>query len=516
MKIPRHTNLYRLGLGLVPRRPRATRLLSIATLALSYAFGSTWALAASAPESLAQGHSSQAAQTQVQTAIQAQTQTLSQTQDLTQTATQAQTQKQAPQRQPVPVNASATAKSIPFDTAAELKNRFRIDHLVSHVTLLIERDYGSSPVVVVLPDGTKWYADRHPDTVKWAEGLTGDMIYIPSPQPGPWQLLGKVSAGSKIKKVSTFAIEVQPLPQPLFQGEQLKIHAQLQGDAQRIRMPGLDYLVEWTAHFESQHQSGDENFAAGTIMVGSYKDNGEAYDERPDDGLFTSNIALKQPWGAYDFVVKASNNVFERQVSFPFTLSPPPITLELIEPEDFSDTRWRLTLQIDTQGLQLAATHFSFELYGPAGLQIPLEFRDITQATTELILPSVTEFGSYRVKGVAVSTTVTGREIVLDLPERFFNLTEPPPAPPSPEVLAAQAAQKAAEEEALAKQNALFWIATINGVLLIFGIIGLIVWRKRQSLAQALVAAEQRLIDERRHSKSAPTSVEEIDLTMPD
>ena len=82
------------------------------------------------------------------------------------------------------------------------------------------------------------------------------------------------------------------MPQPLYQGERIKVVASLMGDDQRMRMPGLDYLVNWTAKFVSEHLPGDENFAAGTLIVGSYKDNGEALDESPDDGVFTGNMLL--------------------------------------------------------------------------------------------------------------------------------------------------------------------------------------------------------------------------------
>lgn len=410
----------------------------------------------------------------------------------------------------------SAGKVVPVDTASELKNRFRVDHMVSSMTLLIQREYGSAPVVIVLPDGSKWYANRHPETVKWVDGMTGDIIYIESPQPGPWQLVGKVVPGSKIKRISKLEIEVQHLPQPLFQGEEIKVVAQLMGDAERVRMPGMDYLVEWTTHFVSKHRAGDENFAAGDIIVGSYKDNGEKFDEIPDDGMFTSDINLKQPWGEYDFVVHARNNVFERQVSFPFTLSPRPVNAEVITPEDPLTGQWKIMLHADSSVLQLAETHFSFELVGPAGLQLPLVLHGLSQSDVELDLPPVTEFGSYRIKGSVATTTVSGREIVLDLPELFFNLVQPPEPPPSEEELAAVAAQKAAEEEALAKQDAMFWIITVNAVLLLLGIVGLIVWRKRQSLAQALAAAEQRIMDEAEQNKAEAPSLDEIDLTMPD
>nr|WP_320125915.1 TIGR03503 family protein [uncultured Shewanella sp.] len=414
------------------------------------------------------------------------------------------------------VKSPKAAPIVGLETASELKNRFRIDHMVDNMTLLVEREYGSAPVVIVLPDGSKWYANRHPETVKWVDGITGDIIYIESPMPGPWQLVGKVVPGSTLKKLSKLEIEVQPLPQPIFQGEQVKIVAQLMGDAQRVRMPGLDFLVEWTAHFVSKHRAGDENFAAGDIIVGSYKDNGEDYDEKPDDGVFTSNINVKQPWGDYEFVVQARNNVFERQISFPFRLSPRPINLEVITPDDPLTGQWKIMLHVDSAVLQLAETHFSFELVGPAGLQLPLTVNGLTEPDSELDLPTVTEFGSYRIKGFVATTTITGREIVLDLPELFFNLIQPPEPPPSAEELAAVAAQKAAEEEELAKKDAMFWIITINTILLVLGVVGLIVWRKRQSLALALAAAESRLLEEASANSAAAPSLDEIDLTMPD
>lgn len=408
------------------------------------------------------------------------------------------------------------APIIPLNTASELKNRFRIDHMVQSMTLLVQREYGSAPVVVVLPDGSKWYANRHPDSVQWADGLAGDMITIKSPQPGPWQLVGRVVAGSMIQKVSALEIEIQPLPQPLFQGEQISLIAQLMGDAERIRMPGLDYLVEWTASFVSKHKAGDENFAAGNIIVGAYKDNGEDYDQRPDDGVFTSMLNLKQPWGDYDFIVHARNKVFERQISVPFTLSPRPVEASILTPDDPLKGQWALNLYANSEVLRLNETHFSFELVGPAGLRVPLAQQGLSKETAQILLPTVSEFGSYRIKGIAATTTISGRELVLDLPEVFFNLVQPPEPPPSAEALAAIAAQQAAIEEKAAKDDALFWIITINAILFVLGATALIVWRKRQTLAQALAAAEQRMHDEAAQTPTNEPMLDEIDLTIPE
>lgn len=410
------------------------------------------------------------------------------------------------------VNVSAQVVDATY--AKALKNRFRIDHMVDEVTLFIQRDYGSSPVIVVLPDGSKWYQSRHPESVKWADGLSGDIITIKDPMPGPWQLLGQVAKGSMVEQVSKLNIDVQPLPQPVYQGERLKVVAKLMGDEQRLRMPGLDYLVNWTVRFVSEHRPGDANFAEGTLIVGSYKDNGEQFDEQPDDGVFTSEINLTYPWGHYSFQVTAENTIFSREFRRDFMLSPIPVTLQIIEPDDHLNGRWQLQLSVDDSQLALENTHFEFELVGPAGLRINLPLPSITVTPFELQLPTITEFGSYRITGSVVSTTQNGREVVLKLPEQFFNLVPPPAPPPTPEELAVIAAKKAAIAEAKAKDAALFWIMTINGTLLVVGLIALVVWRKRQNLHRAMAVAAARL-DQQRSQELGPT-LDEIDLSMPE
>ncbi|OEG75821.1 TIGR03503 family protein [Shewanella colwelliana] len=407
-----------------------------------------------------------------------------------------------------------SANVVPYTQASELKNRFRIDHMVEQLTLFVQREYGSAPVVIVLPDGSKWHSSRHPDSVKWVDGLSGDIIIIDKPIPGPWQLLGRVAQGSTIQKVSELHIEVEPMPQPLYQGERIKVVASLMGDDQRMRMPGLDYLVNWTAKFVSEHLPGDENFAAGTLIVGSYKDNGEALDESPDDGVFTGNINLNHPWGHYRFDVSAANNVFSREVRSEFELLPMPISVDIIEPDDPLTGRWQIEIFVDDTQLNLGDTYFEFELVGPAGLQLTIPLRDLTSTRTQLMLPQVSDFGSYRIKGVAASTALAGREILLTLPEQFFNLVRPPDPPPTAEELAAIAAKKAAIAEAKAKEDAMFWIITVNALLLVLGTIALLIWRKRQNLKQALAVTAARLEEER--AKEMGPTLDEIDLTMPE
>ncbi|WOT06632.1 TIGR03503 family protein [Shewanella youngdeokensis] len=408
----------------------------------------------------------------------------------------------------------AVAQVVLSNQATELKNRFRIDHMVDSVTLLIQRDYGSAPVIIIQPDGSKWYVDRHPEHVKWMDGLTGDMIIIDKPTPGPWQLLGKVVEGSVIDKVSKLSIDVDPFPQPIFQGERIKLTARLLGDEQKVRLRGLDYLMSWTAKFVSDNNADDENFTAGTIVVGTYRDHGEELDERPDDGVFTSELDLNQPWGGYTLHLKAGNEVLERTYSKSLRLSRRPIRVDVAEPLTTAPGEWDLKINVDDSQLVLSETHINAELTGPGGMRLPFVVSDIEQAESLFHLAKVTDYGSYRIKLTAVSTTLGGREIVLSLPEQFFNYVEPPAPAPTAEELAAKAAIKAKQEEESAKQNAIFWLITVNALIFTLGIACLLFIRKRSNLKKALAATQARI--DKESQEQDEIQLDEIDLTMPE
>ena len=61
-----------------------------------------------------------------------------------------------------------------------LENRFRIDHKIDKVTLLFFRNRGAPAVVLVRPDGTKYYATDsvNNDDLDWYDELSYDLVTI--------------------------------------------------------------------------------------------------------------------------------------------------------------------------------------------------------------------------------------------------------------------------------------------------------------------------------------------------
>lgn len=74
-----------------------------------------------------------------------------------------------------------------------LDNRFRVDPTITQITFVIYREKDSQPVVLVRPDGSKYYQWRNPENVRWYQESSMDIISIENPMPGPWQAIGKVT-----------------------------------------------------------------------------------------------------------------------------------------------------------------------------------------------------------------------------------------------------------------------------------------------------------------------------------
>ena len=84
-----------------------------------------------------------------------------------------------------------------------LQNRFRIDHNVEEVTMVFFREFGSAPVVLVRPDGSKIFQSQvDGENVFWFDSDTYDLISIKNPVPGPWQAVGQILQGSRVMVLS--------------------------------------------------------------------------------------------------------------------------------------------------------------------------------------------------------------------------------------------------------------------------------------------------------------------------
>ncbi|WP_298441747.1 TIGR03503 family protein [uncultured Ferrimonas sp.] len=392
---------------------------------------------------------------------------------------------------------AAVVQNIPL-----LDNRFRIDHAVESITLLVQRKDGTAPVVVVQPDGSKWYASRHPENVHWSFTGNTDMVRIEKPTPGPWQLVGHVEKGSQVRVLSGVELRHDRFPATLYRGQRLKINAEIAGDGDRIVMRDFYQQLRWRVRLASENRSGDENFGSGPFDIGSYGDNGRGLDERPDDGVFAAELNFNYPSGLYNLAIRVDNPVFMRESEQKIEILPQPVRLnvrgEVGQPHQ---------LYISTEAnVMLSELHLALTILTPDQNSIALAVTP-TQLEQQLPLDMLSGYGSFFISGIAVGTTADGNEFYLQLPKLNFYITPPPPPPPTEEELRQRQLAQAQQQEAEAKHSAILTMVMSTVVLFVMLAAGIGAWWYRQKWVN------QRRQQQQQEADKVDLTPDEVDLS---
>ncbi|MHA2938663.1 TIGR03503 family protein [Vibrio sp. RC27] len=219
-------------------------------------------------------------------------------------------------------------------TLSLLDNRFRVDPTIEQITFMIYRSKPSKSVVLVRPDGAKYYARRHPDNVRWYQESSMDIISIDSPMPGPWQAVGKVTPKNNITLISNLKLTSDQLPKRMYQGEEVKFTARLTSDGKPLEL--RDFLdrvnlrITFTKYVEDEELLVKEA-RPESILVGEFLDDGTGFDEYPGDGIFTVGIKVVAEPGKYRVRILSGNGVFLRSVEQVVLVYPTPVSTSFIQ-----------------------------------------------------------------------------------------------------------------------------------------------------------------------------------------
>ena len=215
-----------------------------------------------------------------------------------------------------------------------LDNRFRVDPSIEQVTFVIYRADNSKPVVLVRPDGKKYYAWRNADNVRWYEESSMDIISIDNPMPGPWQAVGKVSPKNNIKLLSHLVLDANDFPDKLYQTENIKFTARLTSDGKPLVL--RDFLdrvklkVTFTKFVENEESLVREARPIPVVM-GEFADDGSGLDEQAGDGVFTVSLPIDVEPGKYRARITSGNGVFLRAQEQEVLVYPTPLTTTFIQ-----------------------------------------------------------------------------------------------------------------------------------------------------------------------------------------
>ncbi len=390
-------------------------------------------------------------------------------------------------------------------TMSLLDNRFRVDPSIEQITFLVYREQGSQPVVLVRPDGKKYYASGTYDNVRWHQESALDVISVDNPMPGPWQAVGKVTPKNNIRLFSHLKLDTDTFPNHLYSGEALKFTARLTSeDSPLVLRDFLDCVnlrVTFTKFVENED---DQNNEARPIpvVIGEFSDDGRGLDEQAGDGVFTVQLPIEVEPGKYRARITSGNGVFLRAKEQVVLVYPDPVSRTFIQSRN-PEQPHQLVVSGEQGMIAPGSLLVNVEQNAPDGFKSYSQGRVSADGLkTTLNLHNDPELGRYSWLGNIFATDfANGRELVFPIREQTFSVVEE---------IDLQAARKAKEAE-LAEQHRieiekrviaqresdrnrnLIIIAIGNVVMLIISILALRIWRKYKAKKDALPEMQLRM-----------------------
>jgi len=301
-------------------------------------------------------------------------------------------------------------------------NRFRLDAQLEQITMLFYRKAGSTPVILVRPDGSKVrVTDFDKTKVEWFDDVTFDMIKIKKPMPGPWQVIGEVLSESQILIISDVKIEVDPLPDVILAGETLKVVGKLINGKLAINNPKFRDVVQLDVEFISTNNAAYENFGAETFELTTFRDDGEELDEYASDGIFTGEFQLTIPAGEWVPLYRVKLPMVTRELrQQPIILHKTPITFK-VDLAKAEGEFHQVHFIIDPKFVDPDSFIFQGTITYPDKQDEPFSIMEAT-GNERVKAFKYTEPGVHRINVSAFGRTINGREFRLVVPEYTFNV----------------------------------------------------------------------------------------------
>ncbi|EKC5522254.1 TPA: TIGR03503 family protein [Vibrio parahaemolyticus] len=379
-----------------------------------------------------------------------------------------------------------------------LDNRFRVDPTIEQITFLVYREQSSQPVVLVRPDGKKYYAWGSYDNVRWYQEPSLDIISVDNPMPGPWQAVGKVTPKNNIRLISHLKLSTDVFPNRLYNGEALKFTARLTSDDKplvlRDFLDRVNLLVTFTKFVENEDELIKEARPV-PMIIGEFSDDGRGLDEQAGDGVFTVQLPIEVEPGKYRARITSGNGVFLRAQEQVILVYPNPVSRTFIQSRS-PEKPHQLVVSGEQGMIAPGSIAVNVEQNAPDGF-ITYSQGQVSQdgMKTTLNLDNDPELGKYSWRGEIFATDfATQRALVFPIQEQTFSVVD------EVDLEAARIAKEAelveqrriemekriiAEREAERKRSMII-IAVGNVVMLLIAIVAWIVWRKLKAKRQAM------------------------------
>ncbi|ELA8130502.1 TIGR03503 family protein [Vibrio parahaemolyticus] len=379
-----------------------------------------------------------------------------------------------------------------------LDNRFRVDPTIEQITFLVYREQSSQPVVLVRPDGKKYYAWGSYDNVRWYQEPSLDIISVDNPMPGPWQAVGKVTPKNNIRLISHLKLSTDVFPNRLYNGEALKFTARLTSDDKPLVLRDFLDRVNLRVTFTKFVENEDELIKEARpvpMIIGEFSDDGRGLDEQAGDGVFTVQLPIEVEPGKYRARITSGNGVFLRAQEQVILVYPNPVSRTFIQSRS-PEKPHQLVVSGEQGMIAPGSIAVNVEQNAPDGF-ITYSQGQVSQdgMKTTLNLDNDPELGKYSWRGEIFATDfATQRALVFPIQEQTFSVVD------EVDLEAARIAKEAelaeqrriemekriiAEREA-ERRRSMIIIAVGNVVMLLIAIVAWIVWRKLKAKRQAM------------------------------
>lgn len=304
-----------------------------------------------------------------------------------------------------------------------LNNRFRVDYQIEEVMLLFFRKHGSSPVVLVKPDGSKIYPrDADNKLIEWHADLGYDLIRLKEPMPGPWQAVGKILPDSKVLVLSNIELQADTLPQQVFQYETIKAEARVINADQIVSDKNFRSVIKLKASLYPSSDAQGTNFGSDIFQLGEFLDNGRGLDEKPRDGVFTMEYNLRIAHGDWTPKYKITTELFTRElVQDSINVVPSPISFSVQEAPTGERYHY-VTIEADDSLIDNDSLLFQGEIIFPNKEKQTFSIEGSQPRVLQIFN---SEYGTYGVQAQIFGTTKEGREFKLIVPPYQFLTLEP-------------------------------------------------------------------------------------------
>nr|WP_086941229.1 TIGR03503 family protein [Thaumasiovibrio occultus] len=387
-----------------------------------------------------------------------------------------------------------------------LDNRFRVDPSIERITFMIHREEGTGSAVLIRPDGSKFYAWKHPDEVNWYQDGSMDIVTVNSPMPGPWQAMGQITPDNGIELISDITMIADDFPDRLYQNEAFKFTARIFQDGQP--MANADFLerVELNVEFVKANDV-DVQRQQVPIELGRFINDGREFDEIADDSTFTIGLNVDLDPGRYYARVSSDNGIFMRSVDKEVLVYPAPMRTSFIQGRHKGESH-QLSIEPDDGAFVPGSLSVHIEQTLPDGSVMVEQSQSAPdEDRLDATMHNTQKPGQYRWQAWVYGTAKYGqRDVVFTLPEKSFAIQAELEFDRHLEEfrLANEAREREAEEARLAEEkaqkekSAFFLIIALNISVVVIALVVIMVIKKR------------------RMPKPAPTAVASGGLAEPD